>query len=189
MKMRLFALAGMLLMFAGCASTLVRETPRRVALTPDVAVDMAPVVEKLLDHPCSFVQAVSGAWKDHAVAGEFVVKNDGTNMTVVVLAPGMRLATIKAARPHRLQYERARQIPAAFEPEYLLLDLALVNLDDAELRKCLGPEVVVERVDGARRLRVGERMIATLSPRAEDGTQRFENHVRDYGYTLKDLEL
>ena len=129
MPRRLLSLVPMAALICGCATTsLVREEPDR----PEIA-------EALLD--CvkgATVQTVEGAWKDEAFAAECVLRGDGEKFTAVLLAPQMRLATLTVERPHLISWERAPQLPSSLDPEYVLLDLALVLLPTDDLRQALG---------------------------------------------------
>ena len=166
MKKLAFAVCALLLAaLAGCSTTLVRSEPIPVRIG-GVEVHMTRVVEALLS-----------------------MKGDGEKLTVVFLAPQIRLVTINVERPHALRCERAPQIPSAFEPENALLDLAFVNLPVDELRRLLAPALrVEENADGARRLlsRDGA-LLAELSPAGADGIRRFRNAVYGYEYEIRDI--
>lgn len=179
---------------AGCSTTLVRDTPKPVAVSSGVSLETKDLTEALLDIKGAVVQGASGSWKGKAFSGEFVMKGDGEKLTIAVLAPAMRLATITLTRPHSIRYERARNIPAAFEPEYALFDLAVVNLETSVLSRVLGPGFSVSD-DGTNRivsLNGGagpgkSPSIATLV-RNGDGTMKFVNHKRSYEYTITPLQ-
>lgn len=191
MRMRLLAMAILASACAGCSTTVVRETPRAISVADGATADMRAVAEALLDLKGTRVQAVVGSWKDNAFTAEFVMKGDGQRLTVAALAPAMRLATITLERPHSLRYERSRRIPAAFEPEYLLFDLAVVNLDTGALSRALGESFDV-RDDGTCRVvapRAGGKpgAVAVLSRNA-DGTVKFTNLRHSYEYTVTRLQ-
>ena len=189
MKKLAFAVCAMLLAaLAGCSTTLVRGEPIPVRIG-GAEVQMTRVVEALLSMKGVRVQALNGAWKDHALQAQCVMKGDGDKLTVVFLAPQIRLVTINLERPHALRCERAPQIPSAFEPENALLDLAFVNLPVDELRRLLAPALrVEENADGARLLlsRNGT-LVAELSPAGVDGVRRFRNAVYGYEYEIRDI--
>ena len=183
------ALAAIAYVCAGCSTTLVRESPISIEVADGAKADMAAVAEALLELKGTHVQAVVGSWKDSAFTAEFVMKGDGDTFTVAALAPAMRLATITLSRPHSLRYERARRIPAAFEPEYLLFDLAVVNLETDALSRALGESFEV-RDDGATRVvssRGAPGPVAVLSRNA-DGSVKLTNHRRSYQYTVTRLQ-
>ena len=193
-KTRLAALALAAAACAGCSTTLVRDTPKPVAVSSGVSLETTDLTEALLDIKGTVVQGVAGSWKDNAFSAEFVMKGDGEKLTVAVLAPAMRLATITLTRPHSIRYERARRIPAAFEPEYVLFDLAIVNLETSVLSRVLGPGFSVTD-DGTNRvvsLKGGEgagkpTSVATLV-RNGDGTMKFVNIRHSYEYTITPLQ-
>lgn len=189
--MRKIALAFCALLLAaltGCSTTLFRDEPIPVRIG-GAEVQMTHVVEALLSMRGVRVQALNGAWKDRAFQAQCVMKGDGEKLTVVFLAPQIRLVTINVERPHALSCERAPQIPRAFEPERALLDLAFVNLPMDELRRALAPALrVEENAEGARRLlsRDGV-LLAELSPTGADGMRRFRNAVYGYEYEIRDI--
>lgn len=193
-KTRLAALALAAAACAGCSTTLVRDTPKPVAVSSGVSLETTDLTEALLDIKGTVVQGVAGSWKDNAFSAEFVMKGDGEKLTVAVLAPAMRLATITLTRPHSIRYERARRIPAAFEPEYVLFDLAIVNLETSVLSRVLGPGFSVTD-DGTNRvvsLKCGDGpgkspSVATLV-RNGDGTMKFVNLRHSYEYTITPLQ-
>lgn len=175
------------LFFAGCSTTLVREEPHTITLgETGVKCASAPLVAALLEHRGVTVQALSGHWKERAFTAECVLKGEEGRFTAVFLAPHMRLATLTLTPPHVLAFERAREIPAAFEPEYLLFDLAVVNLPTDRLRRVLGGRFEVEENERTRRVSAGGREIAVLV-RESDGRSVYENRVFEYGYTIKEV--
>ena len=161
---------------AGCATTCVRETPRAVRLGT-ARVETTALVEALRTQvKGTRVQALNGAWRDQVFQAQCVLKGDGETLTVVFLAPQMRLVTIAVTKPHAIRCERAPRIPSAFEPEYALADLAFVNLDAATLRRAVG-EAAFETVsimtgpeggfseDEVRLAQEAGMQICTLGPR------------------------
>lgn len=180
---RLLPLLCLAALLAGCRTTLVRETPEHVHLTDTVQLDPAPLADALRRQAGLTIQTVSGAWRDHAFAAEIVMKGDGTNFTAVCLAPQMRLATVTITPPHTLRYERAPQIPRAFQPEYILVDLAFINLETDALRHALAPAFTVSDDGTTRRISTGETLLAELV-RAENGRMTFRNDARGYTYDI-----
>ena len=160
----------------GCATTeVVRETPENVA-----------VAEALIAHvKGTLVQTVEGAWKEEAFVAECVLKGNGEKFTAVLLAPQMRLATLTLEKPHTLRWERAPQLPAALDPEYVMFDLALVCLPTEALVQALGERYhVVETSDGKRRRVVAaqEGRLHSVRQMLPDGGVYFRNAL--YGYEL-----
>ena len=193
MKARLAAMALVGALCAGCSTTLVRDTPKAIAVADGVKAEMTDIVEALLDLKGTRLQAVVGNWKENVFSAEFVMKGDGESLTVAVVAPAMRLATITLSRPHALRYERARRIPSAFEPEYVLFDLAVVNLETDVLSRALGPGFTVYD-DGTNRVvslpskgsKPGEPV--SMLVRNKDGTMQFYNLKLTYEYTVTPLQ-
>ena len=194
MKCTFASIAVLAMLFAGCSTTIVRDEPKPIAVAEGAQLDMLAVAEALLEMNGTIVQGVSGSWKENAFAAEFVIKGDGGKTVIAVLAPAMRLATITLERPHSIRYERARRIPAAFEPEYVLFDIAAVNLGTEELARALGPRFTVfddgsNRVISLKAEKPGARNdpVAVLERNA-DGTMRFVNLKRSYEYTIANLK-
>ena len=185
MRILAFILAALLL--GGCSTTTLRARPQTVR-AGGAALDAAPLVEALLDWKGTRVQAVNGSWRDRAFQAQCVMKGDGETLRVVFLAPQLRLVTITVTRPHAVQCERAPQIPASFEPEYALADLAYVNLDAATLRRVLAPNFRVEERGDVRRIltAAGEPVAEVVRPAAGDWT--FRNLEHGYTYALKAVE-
>ena len=179
MPHRLLLLALTTALLCGCAATaVVREEPDR----PEIA-------EALLD--CvkgTTVQTVEGAWKDEAFAAECVLRGDGEKFTAVLLAPQMRLATLAVERPHLIRWERAPQLPSSLDPEYVLLDLALVLLPTDDLRRVLDEGYRVdETADGRRRMvvDVNRGKMQSVRQMLPDGGVYFRNARYGYEYTVK----
>ena len=189
MKKLAFAVCAMLLAaLAGCSTTLVRGEPIPVRIG-GAEVQMTRVVEALLSMKGVRVQALNGAWKDHALQAQCVMKGDGDKLTVVFLAPQIRLVTINLERPHALRCERAPQIPSAFEPENALLDLAFVNLPVDELRRSLAPALrVEENAAGARKLFAPDgTLVAELAAAGADGVRKYRNAIYGYEYEIREI--
>lgn len=174
-------------LLCGCQSVVVRDAPRPVRLANGVMIDSVPFVEALLARTGTVVQAVNGNWKDNAFAAEVVMKGDGQQLTTIFLAPQMRLATITITHPHSIRYERAAQIPRMFEPEYVLADLAFVNLDAQTLRRAVAPTLRVEDNGTVRCLFTGTTLVADLT-RRPDGNLFFRNLIHGYDYTIHPVD-
>ena len=115
------------------------------------------------------------------------MKGESDRFTAIFLAPQMRLATLTITPPHTLTFDRARQIPEAFAPEYALFDLAMVNLPTAELRRALDDGMTIVEHDRTRTVFAAGVAVAvrTLLP---DGSIRYENIPLEYSYVVKKLE-
>ena len=193
MKVQLAALALVAAFCAGCSTTLERDTPKTIAVADGAKADMTAIAEALLDLKGTKLQGVVGNWKENVFSAEFVMKGDGETMTIAVIAPAMRLATITLSRPHALRYERIRKIPAAFDPEYVLFDLAIVNLETDVLARALGPGFTVYD-DGTNRVvslpskdsKPGDPV--SMLVRNKDGTMQFYNLKLTYEYTVTPLQ-
>ena len=184
-KLAVMLCAGLLL--TGCSTTLVREDPRTIRLGENgVRCAMTPLVEALLEQRGTAIHAIQGCWKDHSFVAESVTKGEADRFTAIFLAPQMRLATITLTPPHTIAFERARSIPSAFEPEYALFDLAVVNLPPDRLRRALGKGFAVEERADTRTISAGGETIAVRTALPE-GTVRYENKALDYTYTLKEI--
>lgn len=172
---------------AGCSTTLVREDPRTIRLGDSgVACATTPLVKELLAIRGTSVHAVQGSWKDHVFSAESVTKGEDGRFTAIFLAPHMRLATITLTPPHTITFDRARRIPSAFEPEYALFDLAVVNLPADRLRLALGASFTVSEADDRRTISAAGRPIAVRTA-LPDGTVRYENLPLGYAYVLKEV--
>lgn len=182
MKVAFLLLAAALL--AGCSTTLVRENPAPVRVADGVLLDTTPLVEALVGLKGTHVQAANGAWKDQVFSAQCVLKGDGEKLTVVFLAPQLRLLTITLTKPHTVTCERAPQVPHAFEPEYALADLAYVNLDAETLRRVVAPALRVDDDGTTRRIRSGDTLVAEIVRQA-NGDIDFKNHRHGYSYTLR----
>lgn len=173
------------LALVGCSTTLVRDRPNAVSFRSLAPIETAPLAEALLDVKGVRAQALEGAWKENAFAAEVVMKGDGERFTAVFLAPQMRLATLTLARPHSIRFERAPQIPRSFEPEYILADLAFINLETDILRRALGAGATVADDGRVRRVSSADGApIAELS-RSGDGSLRYRNLVYGYDYSIR----
>ena len=170
-------------LFAGCSTTLVRETPVSVRVADGVLLDTAPLVEALIGLKGTRVQAANGSWKDQVFSAQCVLKGDGEKLQVVFLAPQLRLLTITLTKPHTVTCERAPQVPRAFEPEYALADLAYVNLDAETLRRTVAPALRVDDDGTTRRISAGDTLVAEIVRQA-NGDIDFKNHRHGYSYTL-----
>lgn len=184
MKRILFCLLAALL--AGCATVLERATPAAVRLG-EVKVETVALVEALRARAGVSVQALNGSWRDQAFQAQCVAKGDGETLTLVFLAPQMRLLTITVTRPHAIRCERAPRIPAAFEPEYALVDYAFANLDAATLRRVAGTALRIEDDGTTRRIATAAGEPVAELTRAADGTRRFRNLLHGYEYQIKDI--
>ena len=173
----LLSVCALLALCCGCATTVVRENP-----------DNAAVAEALLAGvKGTTVQSVSGAWKDEAFAGECVLKGNGEKFTAVLLAPQMRLATLTIEKPRTIRWERAPQFPASLDPEYVVMDLALVSLPTDALAKALGEGFRVdETADGKRRMvfDVKRNELQSVRQMLPDGGVYFRNAVYGYEFTV-----
>ena len=181
MTMRcLFLLCACIVMCLGCSTTVVvREDPDRPAMA-EALIDFVKGTK---------VQTVEGAWKDEAFVAECVLKCDGEKLTLVLLAPQMRLATLTIERPHRIRWERAPQLPSSLDPEYILFDLALVLLPTDDVRRMLLDDGfrVDETADGKRRMVVDADRGKLHSVRQilPGGDVYFRNVRYGYEYTVK----
>lgn len=184
MRVPAFALAALLL--AGCSTTAVHDRPESVRLGGAV-LDATPLVEALRTRKGTLVQAVDGAWRDRAFQAQCVMKGDGEKLTVVFLAPQVRLVTITVEKPHLVRCERAPQIPRSFEPEYALADLAFVNLETDALRRAVAPALRVEEDGPTRRILTAAGSAVAEVERRGDGTVAFRNLEHGYSYTLKTI--
>ena len=187
--MRVFSVllaVSLLLLGAGCATTTDRAAPVPVSLK-GVQLPTTALVEALLAEKGTRVQAVNGTYRDDAFQAHCVMKGDGEKLTVVFLAPQLRLVTIDVTKPHAIHCERAPQIPAAFEPEYALVDLAFVNLPLDRLRASVSPVLTVVEDGNVRRISAADGSPVAELTTAEDGTLSYRNCVYGYSYTLKNL--
>lgn len=176
------------LALAGCSTTLVREEPQSIRLgETGVRCAVAPLAEALLKRRGTLVQSIQGSRKENVFSAECVMKGESDRFTAIFLAPQMRLATLTITSPHTLTFDRARQIPEAFAPEYALFDLAMVNLPTAELRRALDDGMTIVEHGRARTVFAAGVAVAvrTLLP---DGSIRYENIPLEYSYVVKKLE-
>lgn len=180
-----FASVAAALVLAGCSTTLVRERPNAVCFRSLAPIETVPLAEAMLDMKGVHVQALEGAWKGNAFAAEVVLKGDGNRLTAVFLAPQMRLATMTLERPHAIRFERAPQIPRSFEPEYLLADLAFVNLETDVLRRALGAGATVSDDGRIRRVVAADGVPVAELVRGGDGECRYRNLVYGYDYSIR----
>jgi len=174
---------------AGCSTTcVVRDEPLRISVAPGTEIDAAPIAEALLAHERGVsAEALDVTWKDNAFTAEAVVKGDGERLSLVLLAPQMRLATLTLEKPHRIVWERHRRVPSALEPEYALAEAAFVRLPAKKLSDALGKNFTVED-DGKRRVILhGGREIRTLE-RREGGELFFVNKPAEYSCRIIPME-
>ena len=194
MKIQLIAMALAAVVCAGCSTTLERAVPKEITVADGTKADMSAIAEALLDFKGAKVQSVAGNWKENVFSADFVMKGDGENLTIAVLAPAMRLATITLSRPHVLRYEHIRKIPSSFEPEYVLFDLAVVNLGTKELAKALGPGFNVYDDGTNRVVSLSGKHAKKDSPtvamlvRNADGTMYFVNLRHTYEYSITTMQ-
>lgn len=172
----------------GCATTCVRDAPRAVRLG-EARVETAALVEALREQvKGTRVQALNGAWRDQVFQAQCVLKGDGDTLTVVFLAPQMRLATLTVTRPHAIRFARAPRIPSAFEPEYALVDLAFVHLETDALRRAAGTALRIEDDGVTRRVSTAAGKPVADVARQADGTVVFRNLLHGYSYALKTVD-
>ena len=184
MKIRLaFVVLAVMVVFAGCQNVIVRDEPLAVRVMPGVHLETAALVEALLSMKGTLVQHVAGSWKEEVFAAEVVVKGDGDRLTVIFLAPQMRLATVTLARPHSIRAECAPQLPRMFAPEYALVDLAFMNLDVQTLAKAIAPTLSVKD-DGVKRIVSSREGPIAEVRRNPDGSISFHNLVNGYSCTI-----
>jgi len=174
---RVLCLVALLALFCGCATVVVREEPAHAALAEALLENVKGTV----------IQTVEGAWKDEAFAAECVLKGEDEMFTAVLLAPQMRLATLTLKKPHTLRWDRAPQLPASLDPEYVLFDLALVLLPTATLSQALGDDYRVDETADGRRRRVVDAHGRLHSVRQvlPDGGVYFRNAAYGYELTVK----
>ena len=173
--------------FSGCMSEqVVLESPRKVDIA-GVEVDAAPLAEALLAEVRG-VKAVSlqGSWNDNAFSAECVLKGDGEELSVVFLAPQMRLATLRLHRPCVVEWERSPMVPEAFKPEYAIFDLAVFYLPVPALRRALGPAFSVTEVGTTRRVCHGGDAVVSIIAQ-KDGGAKLENALWEYEYVVKEI--
>lgn len=175
------------LLVGGCATTLERATPQAVRLG-EAKLETTALVEALLARKGTTVQAVNGSWRDQTFQAQCVMKGDGEKLTVVFLAPQMRLVTITVTKPHAIRYERAPRIPSVFEPEYALADLAFVNLETDALKRAVSPALRVVDDGITRRIETSAGEGVAEVVRNASGTQTFRNLLHGYQYELKSVQ-
>ena len=165
-------------LLCGCATTVVREEPANPA-----------IAEALLDcERGTTVQMAEGAWKDEAFAAECVLKGDGDSFTAVLLAPQVRLVTLTIERPHTVRWERAPHIPAALDPERVMLDIAFVRLPTDVLVRALGDGYRVDETPDGKRRRVVDAKSGKLCSVRQvlpDGGVYFRNARYGYEFTVR----
>ena len=175
---RMLIVGALIALCFGCATVVVRERP-----------DNPAAVEVLLESVRGVtVQAVSGAWKDEAFVAECVLKGDGERLSAVLLAPQMRLATLTMEKPCRICWERSPQVPSTLDPEYVILNLALVLLPADKLAKALGDGYRIdETADGKRRtvFDVNRGELQSVRQILPTGELHFRNVVYGYEFTVK----
>lgn len=193
-----FALAALLVAAAGCSTVVVRDEPISVPVSGTnwesrrlgggAEIPTAPLVTALIEYIRStHVQALDAVWKGKPFTAEVVIKGDGESVTIVILAPQMRLATIKLMRPHRIEYERASRIPDAFAPEYAVVDVAFALLPTQVLANVLGTSFTVKDDGRWRELLCGSDVVRSLERRT-GGEIFFVNPQAEYECTIKTLE-
>ena len=178
----------LILVLTGCSTTLVREEPLSIRLgETGVRCAAAPLAEALLKRSGTVVQTIQGSRKESVFSAECVMKGEKDRFTAIILAPQMRLATLTITPPHKLTFDRSRQIPDAFEPEYALFDLAAVNLPTDDLKRSLGAGMSVVERDGTRTIYAAGVPVAvrTMLP---DGSIRYENVPLEYSYVVKEMK-
>ncbi len=186
--MRMQTLLAGALLVAGCSTTVVREEPRRIAAAPKAEIETALLAEALLAHERgTSAEALEVSWKDKAFSAEMVVKGDGERLTIVLLAPQMRLATLTLTKPHRIEWERAPKVPSSLAPEYALADVAFARLPAQALAAALGAEYSVQD-DGKRRVvSHGGREIRVLE-RLDGKSLVFSNPMAGYSCRIVPME-
>jgi len=185
--MRLLSVLFLALLAVGCSTVVEREAPIPVRMA-ETTLDTTALVEALRVRAGTTVQALNGSWKEHAFQAQCVMKGNGETLTVVFLAPQMRLVTITVGKPHAVRCERAPRIPAAFEPEYALVDLAFVNLGTEELRRAVGRSLRVTDDGETRRVATPSGAPVAELVRSADGTRRYRNLLHGYEYELKTIQ-
>lgn len=185
--MKFFCSILLAVLCAGCATLVEREAPVPVRVG-EVKLDTTALVEALLARKGTYVQVLNGSWKENVFQAQCVAKGDGETLTVVFLAPQMRLVTITVTKPHAIRCERAPNIPQAFEPEFALVDLAFVNLDAETLRHAVGSALHVADDGTTRRISSprGEPLAEVV--RRADGLISFRNLVHGYQYELRTIQ-
>lgn len=187
LTVKVFSVIAAVLLVAGCSTVTVRDEPRRVDVAPDAEAETAALAAALLAHERGVtVESLEVTWKDKTFPAEMVVKGDGEKLTVVLLSPQMRLATLTLTVPHAMKWERAPQIPNAFAPEYAIADIAFVRLPVRLLSAALGAGFSV-RDDGERRVILHNgRKIRELC-RLEGGAFVYSNPIA--GYSCKSMPM
>ena len=170
------------LALTGCVSVLERAQPLEVRYGNDIHFETVGLCEALLELEGTEVQSLAGSWKDNAFAAQVVRKRTPEKLTIIFLAPQMRLVTITLTPPHALRCERAPQIPAAFEPEYALVDMACINLETERLRKAL-PDLRIEDDGKKRGVFFKDTPLCELV-RLEEGGLHYVNRLYGYEYTI-----
>jgi len=171
--------------FAGCATTVTRARPKAVRFAEQAPVEMTPLVEALLGFTGTRISHLAGTWREEAFVADAVMKGDGKKLTIVFLAPQMRLATITLTRPHALVYTRAPQIPALLDPEYVLADVAFAHLPTEVLRQAGAGAFAVADDGVTRRVTLPDGTCLAELVRAADGSATYRNPLYGYEYTLR----
>lgn len=172
-----------LLLAAGCATTYERDSFRRVSAGAD-GVDVDYLAERLLAKRGVETSSILLTRGDSTLNLECVRKSDGTEMKIVMLTPAARFATVTVTAPHHLKFDCLPQMPwymrSAF-PDFLLLEMALVELDPQTVRMALGDSYDLTVEGHVRTLSVdGKPMIVIRN----GTTVEVQNHYRGYGYTV-----
>ena len=100
----------------------------------------------------------------------------------------MRLATLTVEKPHTIRWERAPQLPASLDPEYVMFDLALASLPTDALARALGAGYRVDETADAKRRTVfdvkrgGLQSVRQILP---GGDVYFRNVLYGYEFTVK----
>lgn len=177
----------MVALCTGCSTTLIRDEPQTVRMG-DASLETIALVEALLEQKGTNVQSVNGSWHNNTFQAQCVMKGDGEKLTVIFLAPQMRLVTISVTKPHTIRYERAPRIPSSFEPEYALVDLAFVNLDAPKLRHAVGSVLHIDDDGTTRRISTAAGRVVAEVVRRGDDTCFFKNFLHGYEYELKVIQ-
>lgn len=185
----LFSLVG-LLACAGClmpSAPTERSAPIAVSLK-GTRLETTALVEALMSETGTRIEAINAVYKNEAFQAQCVLKSDGEKLTVVFLAPQMRLVTITVTKPHAIWCEKAPQIPRLFEPEYALVDLAFINLPRTKLQAAVAPTLKVEEAGGVRCIRrASDGLVVAELRTTAAGERRYRQAVFGYEYQLKEV--
>lgn len=179
-----------LLASAGCLmSSVPTERPAPIVVSlKGTQLETTALVEALMSETGTRIEAVNATYKNDAFQAQCVLKSDGEKLTVVFLAPQMRLVTITVTKPHAIRCEKAPQIPRLFEPEYALVDLAFINLPLAKLQAAVAPTLKVEETAGVRCIRRASDGLVVAELRATAaGERQYRQLVFGYEYLLKEV--